>query len=182
MTLLVPATHPSDVLSAYRDTPIASLLAYHNLRRRHRRHARAELLLALCLDQPGRLRVPDSFAFVLRTGGGNVKALDFHVSLAVALGGMRALALVGHDECGLVDLVRRRDAFVARLREHGGWLRGDAEDHFDRNAPLFEAGDVGELVLSEAARLRARYPRLLVAPLFYRIREDRLYQLVESSS
>jgi carbonic anhydrase len=39
-----------------------------------------------------------------------------------------------------------------------------------------------EFVLSEAQRLRERYPRVMVAPLFYQVGEGLLQQITERAS
>jgi carbonic anhydrase len=180
MTRLRAIVHPNDVPPAYRDTPIADLLAYHNLKAPHRQHAQAELLIGMCMDNRVVLRVPDNFAYILRAGGANFQRVEFKVSFAVAVGGVRAMCLIGHDQCGMVGLRARRQTFVDGLVNNGGWKRLDAEQHFDKYAAVFEIGDPAQFVLSEVRRLRERYPAVTVAPLFYQIRDGLLYQIVES--
>jgi carbonic anhydrase len=48
-------------------------------------------------------------------------------------------------------------------------------------APMFEIGNEVDFVLAEAKRLRLRYPKILVAPLFYEIDEGELYGLREGA-
>ncbi len=48
-------------------------------------------------------------------------------------------------------------------------------------APMFEIGNEVDFVLSEAKRLRLRYPKLQVAPLLYRVEDGQLYQLREGT-
>jgi carbonic anhydrase len=73
----------------------------------------------------------------------------------------------------------RGDVFVKGLVENGGWERREAEEHFDQFSANFEVRDPVEFVVLEAQRLRERYPRVLVAPLFYRVGEGLLYQIME---
>ncbi len=47
-------------------------------------------------------------------------------------------------------------------------------------APMFEIGNEVDFVLSEAKRLRLRYPKIQVAPLIYRVEDNRLYLVNES--
>jgi carbonic anhydrase len=75
---------------------------------------------------------------------------------------------------GVVD---RGRSFVRGLVEHGGWSNRDAQNHFKTHAPNFEIGDVIGFVQSEALRLSRRYPRVVVAPLFYSVEERVLYQV-----
>jgi carbonic anhydrase len=79
----------------------------------------------------------------------------------------------------MVDLRARRDVFVNGLVENGGWKRREAERHFDRFSPVFEIRDPARFVLGEAERLRERYPRVVVAQLFYQVSEGLLYQITE---
>ena len=179
MRALLPVNRLDDILPAYRNTPVADLLAYQNLRRIHRSYARAELLIGMCMDHRNMLRIPDNFAYILRAGGANLQRIEFKVSFAVAVGGVRAICLIGHDQCGMVELRSRRDVFVDGLVENGGWERSAAEEHFDKFASTFEISDAAEFVESEARRLQAGYPRVTVAPLFYKVREGLLYQVAE---
>lgn len=179
MSALLPVNCWDDILPAYRTTPVADVLAYHNLRTPHRIYDRAELLIGMCMDNRIGLRIPDKFAYVLRAGGVNLQRIEFKVSYAVAVGGIRTICLIAHDQCGMVDLRARRDVFVNGLVENGGWERREAEQHFDQFSPVFEIRDSAEFVFSEAQRLRERYPRVLVAPLFYHVGEGLLCQITE---
>ena len=170
--LLVREQH--DVPLAYRDTAIADLLAYHNLGAPHRRHAQAELLVGMCMDNRKRLRIPDNFAFVMRAAGASSRGLEFQMSFAIAVGGVRAIAIIGHDQCGMSGLVARRDAFVAGLVDAAGWEQHVAEQHFEEYAPRFEIGDPVEFARAQARHLRQQFPRLTVAPLFYRLDDGML--------
>ncbi|MFZ1683641.1 MAG: carbonic anhydrase [Candidatus Zixiibacteriota bacterium] len=125
------------------------------------------------------LCLPENFAYILRTGGVNLKRIEFKVSYAIAVGGVQHLCLVGHDNCGMVNLSWRRDLFVRGLVKFGGWTAQAAEEHFDQHAAEFEIGDAQRFILAEAERLRLRYPRIKVAPLFYQVDEGMLYQIVE---
>jgi carbonic anhydrase len=179
---LNPVAAPKDIPAPYRDTPIGRLLEYHNLNRPLDDYQQAELLIGMCMDNRKMLRIPDNFAFVLRTGGGNLRYSEFKVSYAVAIGRVQAIALIGHTQCNMRNLMSRRQEFVDGLVVQGGWEREWAEAHFMNFAPMFEIGDETDFVLSEARRLRQRYPRVLVAPLLYRVEDNRLYLVRETES
>jgi carbonic anhydrase len=132
------------------------------------------------MDHRQRLRVPLNFAYVLRTGGANFRGLEFQISFAIAVGGVRAVCLIGHDECGMAGLASQRESFVEGLMENAGWHREAAEKHFDALASRFEIGDAAEFVRSETDRLGRQYPEVLVAPLLYSVADGTLYQ-VESA-
>ncbi|HJR54233.1 MAG TPA: carbonic anhydrase [Gemmatimonadota bacterium] len=169
---------PEDIPPSLRETPIGRLLEYHNLERPFDRYDRAAILIGMCMDHRNQLRLPDQFAFVLRSGGANLRPSDFKVSFAVAVGGVRSIALIGHTDCRMSELGSRRDEFVAGLVD-AGWERKAAERHFVESVPQFEIGDEIDFVIAESARLRARYPAVSVAPLIYRVEDGRLYLVRE---
>lgn len=174
--ILTPVRVEDDILPEWRGTAISDLLAYHNLIRPHVTYSRAELVIAMCMDYRKALRIPDRFAYILRTGGGNLSRVQFEVSFAIAVGGVRSLALIAHDDCGMVGLRGRRDAFVDGLISEG-WKREDAETHFDDSLPIYEVASTIDSVCAEADRMRARYPNITVAPLFYSSLDGLLHQV-----
>lgn len=178
MRRLAPVTTLDHVPPAYRDTPIERLLAYHNLEAPFHSYSTADLLIGMCMDHRKMLRIPENFAYVLRAGGANLRPSEFKVSFAIAIGGVRAIALIGHDGCGMVDLTSKERDFIDGLVEVG-WDREAAEDHFRHLAPHFEIGNEIDFVIAEAQRLRRRYPRVVVAPLLYRLEDNLLYLVRE---
>ena len=169
-----------DLPEAYRNTPIGLLFEYHNLGRSLDKYENAQLLIGMCMDNRKSLHIPDNFAYIIRTGGANLRHSSFKVSYAIALGKIRHLALIGHNNCGMVNLMGRRTQFIRGLVENAGWDPEWAESHFTHFAPMFEIGNETDFVLSEAKRLRLRYPRICVAPLMYRVEDNRLYLIRES--
>ena len=151
--------------------------AYNN--RNHDAHSfgKAELLIGMCMDNRKHLHIPDNFAFIIRAGGANLRYSKFKVSYAIAVGGVRAIALIGHTQCGMVNLIARKEQFVRGLVERAGWQPESAEEHFHHFAPIFEIGSEIDFVLSEAKRLRLRYLKILAAPMLYRVEDNLLYLL-----
>ena len=180
MNRLVPVIVKEDIFPEHRDTSIGLLLEYHNLYREYETYTQAQLLIGMCMDNRKHLHIPDNFAFIIRSGGANLRYSEFKVSYAIGVGGAKSIALIGHDQCGMVNLVARRDIFINGLVENAGWEREQAEQHFLQLAPLFEIGNEVDFVLSEAQRLRLRYPKIQVAPLLYKVEDNLLYQIVEN--
>lgn len=178
MDRLIAVERAADIPPWLRDTPAALLLEYHNLARPHDAYDRAPLLIGMCMDHRKRLRIPDQFAYILRAGGGNLKASEFTVSYVVAVGGVRALALIGHTDCGMSGLSSRREEFVGGL-VNAGWSREEAIRQFARFAPEFEIGDPVDFVSREARRLAGRYPTVMVTAMMYRVDDGRLYLVRE---
>jgi carbonic anhydrase len=175
---LIPVASARDILPAYRGTPVGELIGMHNLGRRHKRHTKAAILIGMCMDNRKSLRLPENFAFVLRVGGANINRMLFKISFAIAVGGIRAIAIVAHDQCGMAELPGRRAEFVRGLVAVG-WKRKVAEAHYKVFAPVFAIPEPVGFAAASAADLRARYPKVLVAPLLYRIEDNRLYQIRE---
>lgn len=180
MNRLVPVSSKEDIFPEFRDTPIGLLLEYHNLNREYEPYTQAQLLVGMCMDNRKHLRIPDNFAFIIRAGGANLRYSEFKVSYAIAVGGVRYIALIGHNQCGMVNLMARREMFINGLTENAGWEKELAEQHFMSFAPMFEIGDEIDFVTSEAKRLRSRYPKIQVAPLLYRVEDNLLYQVKET--
>jgi carbonic anhydrase len=169
----------ADIPERWRATPIGALLRYHNLGAPlPPRAEKPELLIGMCMDSRKHLRIPDNYAFILRTGGANLRLAEFRVSYAISVGGVRSIALIGHTNCGMSGLMNRREPFVEGLID-AGWTRSAAEAHFDRNAPDHEIGREEDFIRAEAGRLRAIYPKVQVAPLLYRIEDNSIALLGE---
>lgn len=179
MSNLINIEKPMDIPVEYRDTPIASLVEYHNLGKKHSVYEKAGLLIGMCMDNRKHLRIPANFAFIIRSGGANLRYSEFKVSYAIAVGEVRHIALIGHNNCGMVNLAARKEAFIEGLVNNAGWERNAAESHFLHYEPMFEIGSEIEFILSEVKRLRLRYPKVAVAPLMYRIEDNRLYFIEE---
>lgn len=179
MSPLIEIRSVADIPERWRAGPIGRLLRYHDLKEPlPGRAEKPELLIGMCMDSRKHLRVPDNFAFILRTGGANLRLSEFRVSYAIAVGGVRAIALIGHTNCGMSGLAARREPFVEGLVA-AGWTREAAEAHFDLHAPEHEIGAEADFIRAEARRLRALYPRIEVAPLLYRIEDDTIAALRE---
>ena len=179
MNRLMAVTKREDILPEYADSPIGLLLEYHNLNREYDSYLKAQILIGMCMDSRKHLHIPDNFAYIIRSGGGNLRYSEFKVSYAIAIGEVSAIALIGHNHCGMVNLFAKKEQFINGLMHNAGWDQDLAEEHFTHFAPMFELGNEIDFVLSEAKRLRMRYPKIPVAPLFYRIEDNLLYHVQE---
>jgi len=175
MNNLISISTRDDIPPKYLDSPVELLLEYHNLNRPIDNNIQSSLLIGMCMDNRIRLRIPDNFAFIIRSGGANLSYSDFKVSYAIAIGNVDSIVIIGHNKCGMVGLEAKKEHFVQGLVENGGWERDMAEEHFTKFAPQYEIGDEIVFLLSEAKRLRLRYPNIQVTPLFYRVEDNLLY-------
>lgn len=179
MDRLIAVNTEEDIFPQYRNTPIGRLLQYHNLNHPFPTYEHPELLIGKCMDYRERLRIPDNFAYIIRAGGANLRYSEFSISYAIAVGGVFAIALIGHNNCGMVNLMAKKEIFIEGLVRHEGWDAERASEHFMHFAPMFEIDNEIDFVISEAKRLRLRYPNVLIVPLLYRVEDRRLYLIEE---
>jgi carbonic anhydrase len=180
MNRLIAISNTDDILPEYRQNPIGLLLEYHNLKRPSDKYDDAGLLIGTCMDRRIHLYIPDNFAFIIRSGGANLRYSEFTVSCAIAVWNVRHIALIGHNKCGMVNLVSRKEQFIKGIVETTGWDTGRAEDNFLQFAPMFEIGNELDFILSETKRLRLRYPKIQIAPMMYLVEDNRLYLVNEN--
>lgn len=180
--LILPLMSESDIEPSLANTPIAELIQYHNFQAPFRSYQQATVLVGTCMDHREGLRLPEQFAYTLRMAGGNLRNSDFQISYAVAVGGVTAMALITHAQCGMVNLERKRHPFVDGLVRQCGWTVEEAEQHFQNASPQFEIGNENDFLQTEVVRLRQRYPGILIVPLIYRVEDNRLYRICEMAS
>ncbi len=179
MDRLLPVNAADDILPDYRGTPVERLLKYHNLGAPFGSYNQAEMLIGMCMDHRKNLQLPAKFAYVIRSGGANLSHSEFTISYAISVGGVKALAVIGHTNCGMVNVASKKEAFVSGLVEKAGWDHDWALAHFHSFAPLFEISEEIDFVLKQVASLRQRYPKITVAPLLYRVEDNLLYLIKE---
>ena len=179
MHRLVKISTIDDIFPEYRQTPIGLLLEYHNLNRPFIKYDKAQLLIGMCMDNRKHVHIPDNFAFIIRSGGANLRYSEFKVSYAIAVGNVKHIALVAHNNCGMVNLISRKGQFIEGLVNNAGWNKEKADEHFMSFAPMFEIGNEIEFVISETIRLRLRHPMITIVPMLYQIDDNRIYLIQE---
>ena len=172
---IMSVTQKNDIPKEYRHSPIGLLLEYQNLNRPFDNYSQAQLLIGMCMDNRKHLHMPDNFAFIIRSGGANLRSSEFKVSYAIAVGQVKHIALIGHNHCGMVNLISRKEEFISGLVKRAGWSKAAAEEHFMNLALMHEIDNEIDFIMSETSRLRKRYPKIKVAPLYYRVEDNRLY-------
>src|SRR6478735_7218532 len=135
MTEIIAVNYRDDILPEYRDTPVGLLLEYHNLGRAIGASASPQLLIGMCMDSRKSLRIPNDFAFVLRTAGANMRDNEFRISYAIAVGGIRVIVLIAHTDCGMAKLDQSRERFGQGLMDAAGWDQAPREKHSEDSAP-----------------------------------------------
>ncbi len=183
MNNLIAVNLQADIPQQYLNTPIADLFEYHNMSKPiDVAYERAELLVGMCMDNRKRLIIPNNFAFIIRAGGANLRYSAFKVSYAIAVGKIKHIAIIAHNNCGMVNVSERKEIFVNGLVEIAGWQKDKAYEHFDEFAHKFEIGNEISFIKNEAIRLRLRYPKVMVAPLYYNVDDNKLYLVREDKN
>jgi len=180
MERLIDIKSYDHILAEYQETPIGLLLEYHNLNKEYDTYSEAQMLIGMCMDNRKHLHIPDNFSFILRAGGANLQHSEFKVSYAIAVGGVKYIAIIGHNNCGMVNLKSRKNIFIDGLVNIAGWNAEDAKKHFESSEPIFEIDNEIDFVISEAQRLRLSYPKVKVAPMFYNVNNNKLYLIREN--
>ena len=114
MKRLIDISKTENIFPEYRNTPIGLLLEYHNLERKPDTYTQAKLLVGMCMDNRKHLHIPDNFAYIIRAGGANLRYSEFKVSYAIAVGNVQHIALIGHNNCGMVNLVSKKESVHKR--------------------------------------------------------------------
>ncbi len=169
----------SDIPLKFQNTPIEELILYQNFNAPHKTYTFARLLVGMCMDNRKQLKIPENFAYIIRTGGANLRCSEFYVSYAVAVGGVNYIALIAHDRCGMVDLALKMQPFIEGLSRLENWTPEQVREHFLNHAPKYEIEDETEFVLAECKRLSAEYKGVTVVPLYYTLDDNKLSMIAE---
>lgn len=156
-------------------TPVADLLKYHNLSFNFNEYERAQMAIVMCMDNRKQLNIPNKFAYILRTAGARITGNEFKLSFAIGFGDIKYVALIGHSNCGMVNLKDKKDKVVEGLVQNAGWTKEQAENHFNSFAPFFEIENEIDFVISESKRLKEKYPNILFVPMIYKVEDNKLY-------
>ncbi len=73
MNRIVPIKNKTDIFPQYLQSPIEKLLEYHNLDRPLDTTIKAQMLIGMCMDNRNHLRIPENFAYIIRSGGANLR-------------------------------------------------------------------------------------------------------------
>lgn len=160
-------------------TPLEDLIRYHNLQESFKEYQKAELAIVMCMDNRKQLKIPNRFAYILRTAGARITGSEFKLSFVIGFGDIKHVALIGHTNCGMVNLTSKKEKVVEGLINNAGWTKEAAENHFNSFAPFFEIENEVDFVVSESKRLSEKYPKVLFVPMIYKVEDNNLY-LIES--
>ncbi len=175
---IVKITNERQIPIEYANTPVGDLIRFQNLGADFKSYNTAQLLVGMCMDNRKQLKIPENFAYIIRTGGANLRYCEFKVSYAVAIGNIKHIALITHDNCGMVNLISKREQFVDGLCKNAGWDKERAVEHFMNYAPMFEIENEIDFVVKESKRLAEKYVGVMIVPLLYSI-EDNMLNIID---
>ncbi len=168
-----------DIPSKLKSTPVEALILFQNFAAPHKEYTSAQLLIGMCMDNRKQLKIPENFAYIIRTGGANLRYSEFKVSYAIAVGKVDYIVLIAHDNCGMVNLASKMQLFVKGLDRLENWDEEKAKDHFFNYAPIYEIDNETEFVLAESKRLADKYKGVTVVPLYYTLDDNKLSLIEE---
>jgi carbonic anhydrase len=169
----------NDIPKEYQKTPIAQLIEFQNFGRPHNEFDNAQMIIGSCMDNRTQLNVPNKFAFIIRNGGARLQFSEFHISYAISIAKLKYMAVIGHTDCGMVNLKSKKDLFIQGLAENAGWDEGNAERFFNHYSHQFEIGNEVDFTLNQVIHLRKRFPEIQVVPMIYKVEDDKIYLINE---
>ncbi len=171
--LLTTVDSTVDIPPAWQNTPIAALIMAQNFGWPIQGSGKAELLIATCIEFRYALPVPRMYAYVIRRASGRVVGSEFSVGYTLAQG-VKYLALIGHNDCGMSKVKEKAPLVVAAFIEQG-WSKEAAEAYVQKHAARHAIDDELGALKEEYFRLRSLFPKLIIAPLFVCLHDSRLY-------
>lgn len=170
---LAPIEQESDIPERWRGTPIETLILSHNFGQSIEVTGEPHLLIATCIEFRYQPKVPSSFAYMTRRASGRLVGAEFSIAYTLAKG-VRHLALVGHNDCGMTKVDANKDKMVDALVEQG-WYRDRAEDFVSVNASRYAIPDELQALRREYNRLRRLFRKVEIAPLFLSLANQKIY-------
>lgn len=170
---LSPIELPSDVPDRWKGTPIEALINSHNFDTEIETSGNPELVIATCIEFRYQPKVPASFAYMLRRASGRLNGSEFSLAYTLAKG-VRHLALVGHNDCGMAKVADHKESMINALVEQG-WYRDRAEEYVTVNASRYAISDELSSLKNEYLRLRRLFHKLEIAPLFLSLANSKIY-------
>lgn len=168
---------PEKIPSEYLNTPLQHLIEYHNFGYKFQEYEKPQLLIGTCMDYRINLRIPDRFAFVIRNGGASLKHNDFQIAFALSVGGCRAIAVIGHTDCGMVNLPSKHDLFVDGMTNRLNYKQCEADEFFNTKSVDNEIYDEIDFTKKQAKQLSEKYPNIPVIAMFYEVKDNLLYHI-----
>lgn len=167
-----------DLPKKWHDSPIEELIGAHNWEKPIERKSATtpSLLLVSCIEFRFQPEIPSYFAYVIRSAGGRLSHMagsEFALSYILAKG-VRHVAMVGHNDCGMTKVYQFKPQLVQALVDQG-WEPERAQRFIDDNADKFAISDEIDSLEQEYLRLKESFNNIEIAPLFVSLSSKRLH-------
>lgn len=172
---LIPVKETTDIPEQYLGTPIETLLRSHNLGEMFESPENPQLLVSLCMDHRKSLQIPKDFAYIIRNAGAYIEDAGFMISYALSVGGVKTIAVIGHNHCGMRAVSNKGTEFMQGLEKEHGWKHEDALVHYKMGVEKYAIADEIDSVHKMTKSLETHYDNLLVAPMMYLLEDNNLY-------
>lgn len=173
---IMPLETPDDLPTRWRGTPLEEFVAAHNFQGDIESCTNPRMLLVSCIEFRFRPIIPSGFSYVMRTAGGrlsNLNGAEFALSYVLSKG-VRHIALVGHNDCGMTKIGGMKPQLIQALVEQG-WDRSKASDFIEKNMEQFSITDEIDSLKKEFMMLREEFKNVVIAPLFASLSSERLH-------
>jgi len=175
MEKLLPMENMDAIPTELQESPISRLIGYHNIGKKLDNYNYPLVLICTCMDYRIKLQIPNNFAFMIRTAGANMSSCKFDISYAIAVGGIRHIALIGHNDCGMANLSRKEELFIEGMVRNAGWDKTRALEYFRQKEQECTILKETDYIYNQAEELSREFPGVKVIPMLYRIEDNLLY-------
>lgn len=167
-----------DLPTQWQSSPIEEFIGAHNFETPIARKSATNpsLLIVSCIEFRFTPDIPPYFAYVIRSAGGRLSHMagsEFAISYVLAKG-VRHIAMVGHNDCGMTKVYEFKPKLVEALIEQG-WEPEKAQRFIDDNADTFAIKDEVDSLEQEYVRLKDSFKNTVIAPLFVSLSSKRLH-------
>ncbi len=170
---LLEMTSPEEIPELWRNTPIEALIMAQNSGWPIHPGAEPQLLIVTCIEYRYTPPIPRMYAYMIRRASGRLVGSEFSVGFVISRG-VRHLVLVGHNDCGMVKVPEHAGAVVDALTEQG-WNRTLSEQFVRHYTIKHKIADELGALEAEYRRLCHIFPKLIIAPLFVDLYDNKLY-------
>lgn len=154
-------------------SPIETLIAAENFGKPAEPAESPQLLIATCIEFRYALPIPRMYAYVIRRASGRLNGSEFSIAYVLSRG-VKHLALIGHNDCGMTKVAENAPAMVRTLIEQG-WNKERAHEYITYQAARHSISNELTALEAEYRRLKRLFRKLTIAPLFVCLADTRLY-------
>lgn len=172
-TRLTKIETKENIPERWRGTPIAALIGAHNFKEPIDVTGDPQLLIATCIEFRFTPKIPASYAYVVRRASGRLIGSEFSLLYTLARG-VRHIALIGHDDCGMTQVSKHKQSMIEAVIEQG-WDKERATEYVAMHAGRYAIEDEVDSLKSEYFRLSRLFKKIELAPLFVSLASDQFY-------